>query len=193
MDKTTKQRMNKELLIPFIVTFVAALLMVSCVFLPYATATEDYAERIDKYPDEVVFGDMDLTAKDLKNVSMVEYAYIYMTMSDQFWHDPAVGIFYAVLVGLVGGFSLIAALFALGRKPIPVVIFTGLAYGVFAMQNWDYTDRGIIPSDSYDWGLAYTIFPIATTIVLIGAIWMLVKKIIVKRQLKAEVSGKPDA
>lgn len=191
MDKLTKKQINEKLLLPFIVTFVAALIMVSCVFLPYATATEERAERIDKYPDEIVFEDMDLTAKDLENVSMVEYAHIYLTMSEQFWHDSAAGIFYAALVGLIGGFSLIAALFALGRKPIPVILFTGFAYGIFAMQNWDYTDRGVIPSDSYDWGLGHTIFPIAAIIVVVGAIWMLVKKIIVKRKLKAQTIANP--
>lgn len=183
MDKITKQRINKDLLIPFIVTFVAALLMVSCILLPYAAATEDYTKRIDKYPDEVFFEDMDLTAKDLKNVSMVEYAHIYLAMSEQLFHDPAVGVFYAAFVGLIGGFSLIAALFALGRKPIPAIIFTVQAYGVFAMQNWDYTDRRVIPSNSYDWGLAHTLFPIAAGIALIGAIWMLVKKVMIKKVL----------
>ena len=54
------------------------------------------------------------------------------------------------------------------------------------MQNWDYTDRGVIPSSSYDWGLAHTLFPIVAFIALAGAIWMLVMKIIAKKQLQAE-------
>lgn len=186
MNKIDRNTIKKELLIPFIVTFAAALLMVCCVFLPYATATEHRAEIIDDYPDAVVFADIDLTAKDMKNVSMVKYAYIYTALSQQFWNDPAAGILYAVLVGLIGGFSLAAALFALGRKPIPTVIFAGLAWGVFALLNKDFTSRGVIPSDSYDWGLAHTVFPIAAVIVLIGAIWMLVKKILIKKQRNAD-------
>lgn len=193
MDKITKQRINQTLLVPFIITFTAAILMVSCIFLPYAAATKDYAERIDKYPDEIVFKDMNLTAKKLKNVSMVEYAHIYLTMSEQYWHDSAVGILYAALVGLIGGFSLIAALFALGKKPIPVLIFTALAFGVFAVQNWDYTDRGIIPSSSYDWGPAHTLFPAAAAAAMIAAVWMLVKKITIKKQLKAEEAVEHDS
>lgn len=186
MDKITKQKINQTLRVPFLIAFAAAALMVSCLFLPYATATEDYAKRVDKYPDEIIFEDMNLTAKELKNVSMVEYAHIYLTMSEQFWHDSAVGILYAALVGLIGGFSLIAALFALGKKPIPVLIFTALAFGVFAVQNWDYTDRGIIPSSSYNWGPAHTLFPAAAAAAMIAAVWMLVRKITIKKQLKAE-------
>ena len=186
MDKITKQAVNKKLLIPMIITLMATLLMISCLFLPYATAVGDYAEALDQYPDEVISAEMNLTAKDMKDISMVEYASMYVTLEDQLFGGTGAGVFYAVLVGLIGGFALSATLFALGRKPIAVMVFTGLSYGVFAMQNWDYTDRGVIPSSSYDWGLAHTLFPIVAFIALAGAVWMLVIKIIAKKQLQAE-------
>jgi hypothetical protein len=56
------------------------------------------------------------------------------------------------------------------------------------MQNWDYTDRGVIPSSSYDWGLAHTLLPIAAIIALAGAIWMLAIKISTKKQMQSEPS-----
>ena len=52
------------------------------------------------------------------------------------------------------------------------------------MQNLDFTERGVIPSSSYDWGIGYYVFFGAAAVALIGAVWMLVKKIIIKRQLK---------
>ena len=145
MDKIAKQAINKKLLIPLIITLVATLLMISCLFLPYATAVGDYAEALNQYPDDVISAEMNLTAKDMTDISMVEYASMYVTLEDQLFGETGAGVFYAVLVGLIGGFALIATLFTLGRKPIAVMVFTALAYGVFTMQSWDYTDRGVIP------------------------------------------------
>lgn len=185
MDKLTRKMINHELTVPFIITLIATLMMIVCVFLPYATATGKRAEQLEKHPDVVVFEKIDMTAKDIKDISMAEYAYIYYTMGDDMWLSSTTITICVALVGLIAGFSLIAALFTLGRKPIPVILFAGLAYGVFALQNWDYTDRGIIPSDSYSWGLGHTIFPIATAVVLIGAVWMLIRKIRAKREYRS--------
>ena len=183
MDK--KSIITNKILIPFVAALVGAIIMLATVFLPYATATEDYAEVLGSYPDEIVYEELDMTAKDIMNISMVEYAIVYGNLSEQFWGDAAHGIMYVVLVALIGGFSLLAVLFAVLKKPIAVMIFDILAFGVFSLQNWDYTDRGVIPSSSYDWGAGYYIFYIAAVIVLVGAVWMLVTKIRTKRQLKA--------
>ena len=127
---------------------------------------------------------MGLYAKDMKNVSLVKYAQIYFCISEEYWHDSAYGIFYIILVALVGGSALIAALFVLGKKPIGSIIFGALSCGVFHLLNQDFVNRGVIPSDSYDWGITHTLFPIATVILLIGAVWMFVKKIIVRKKMK---------
>ena len=192
MDKITRKNLNNWLRIPFIVTLVAALIMVLCVFLPYASAKKDYAERLDEHPDVMIISDMEMTAKDVKHLSMAEYANIYYTMRNELWRDPANGVFLAVLVGLIGGFSLITVLFALGRKPVPAIIFTLLAYGVFALQNYDYTDRGVIPSSSYDWGLGYTLFPIAAIVVVIGAIWMIAKKSSFRQEVRMDTPAQKE-
>lgn len=82
-------------------------------------------------------------------------------------------ILYVVLVALIGGGAAVAALFALGRKPVGCTIFGGLSFGAFRLMNLDFIDRGVIPSDSYDWGIAHTLFPIAAVILVGGALWML--------------------
>ena len=186
MDKKERKAIIKQKTIfPFLVTLVAALVMAACVFLPYSTATTERAEWIDNYPDTVVMEEMDLTAADMKNVSLVKYAHIYYTMSEEYWHDSTIGIFYIVLVAMVGGGAFIAALFVSARKPFWCLVFGALSTGVFRLLNYDFTDRGVIPSDSYDWGIAHTIFPIAATVAMLGALWMLIQKIIVKRKIKA--------
>lgn len=190
MEKIKKDAINQKMLLPFVMALIGALLMVLCVFLPYSAATEERAEWIDKYPDTVVLEGMNLTAADMKHISMTQYAHIYFTMSEELWHDSTVGILYVVLVALIGCGAAVAALFALGRKPIGCIIFGGLASGVFHLLNMDFIDRGVIPSDSYDWGVAHTLFPIAAVILIAGALWMLVMKIIVKRQQRTEQFAK---
>lgn len=168
---------SKTLWIPFIIALIGAMIMVTTVFLPYATATDDHAEDIMENPDAIVYQGWDMKAEDLVNISMVEYASMYSNLSQQLFGSTSVGTFYVVLVALIGGFSLLAALFAFLKKPIAVIVFDVLAFGVFCMHNWDYTDRGVIPSRSYDWGLGYYVFYVAAFAVLVGAIWLLVNKI----------------
>lgn len=186
MDKKErKEAIKQQTWLPAIIALIGALLMIVSVFLPYSTAIGERREWLDKHPDVVVIEEMDLTAADMKNISMAQYAHMYNIMSEVYWHDPAVGVFYIVLVALVGGGALIAALFIWKRKPVGAIIFGALSYGAFSVMNFDFTDRGVIPSDTYDWGIAHTILPIAAMILALGAAWMIVKKIQIKKQLTA--------
>lgn len=186
MDKKERDAIIKQkAILPFIVTLIGALVMVACVFLPYSTATEEQAEWIENYPDTMVMEEMNLSAANMKNVSLLKYAHIYYTMSDEYWHDSAIGVFYIVLVAMVAGGALVAALFAFKRKPLWSIIFSTISTGVFQLLNYDFTDRGVIPSDSYDWGIAHTIFPIAAIVAQVSALWMLIQKIIVKHKINA--------
>lgn len=186
MDNYNNKAINKQSLAAFLVTLFAALIMVACLFLPYSSATGDHAEWIDEHPDVVASEKMDMTYSDAKHLSMVEYATGYFVLRNELWgdsFDAVVGtIIYVGLVILIGTFSLTATVFAILRKPIIAIVFTVLAYGVFVLQNWDYTDRGVIPSSSYDWGLAHTLFPLAAAITVGGAIWTLVIKRKAKKQ-----------
>ena len=184
MEINTQKTLNKRLLIPMLIALVGAILMTTAVFMPYSVAIGDRAEYIEKYPDEVVFDEISLTAKDMMSISMVKYAHIYNTLSESYWGSKDAGIFSVVIVSLIGGFSLLAVLFSAVKKPIAIIIFDVLAFAVFCIQNLDFTERGVIPSSSYDWGIGYYVFFGAAAVALIGAVWMLVKKIIIKRQLK---------
>ena len=192
MDKNKKAILKQKTLLPCVIALVGAFVMILCVFLPYATATAERAEWIDKFPDTAVIDAMDLKAEDMRNISMAQYARIYFTMSEEYWHDSFVGIFYIVLVALIGGGALVAALFAWGRKPIGCIIFGALSCGVFRTLNWDFMDRGVIPSDSYDWGVAHTLFPVAAVILAAGAVLMFVKKVIIKKKIKSEISAQSE-
>lgn len=185
MDKASRKEMNRKLLIPRGNTFVIAMLMVLCIFLPYAIATERYAQ--DFATDAVGIEELNLTIEDLETVSMAKYARIYFSMRDQLNYRGE-GLVLTLLVVLIGCFALAAALFGLRGNPIPSVIFTALTYGVFALQNWDYTDRGVIPSRYYDWGIAHTLLPIFAALAAANALWLLAEKSMAKKRLKAKAS-----
>ena len=180
---------SSKLWIPFMIALVGTVLMAVTVFLPYATATDKQAENLQKYPDTVVYEGCDMTAEDMMNISMAEYAKVYTTLSEQLWGNSSYGLFYAAFVVAIGVFSVLAVLFTCLKKPIAVIIFDILAFGVFSLQNWDYTDRGVIPSSSYDWGIGYYLFYAAAAIALIGSVWMLVNQIKIKKQHKADNIG----
>ena len=184
-----KTKNEKTLTISKMIALFGAVLMLVCIFLPYATAIDDHAQALKENPDKVVYAEMDITAGDMVNVSMVQYANLYSKLSEQIFGSSAAGILYVVFVGLVGGFALIAALFALGKKPIAVTIFTLLSYGVFNIHSWDFTDRGVVPSTNYGWGIGYYLYFVAVAITVVGAIWLLVAKIKSKKAAKDEVQG----
>ncbi len=185
MDKNIKNRIKKQLTVPAMIALIATVLMITSVFLPYGVAIDERAEWIEEHPDYVVYKDMNITASDMKNVSILEYTRIYYTLCDEFWHDSSYGAFYLAIFCLIVGLSAIAGLFALGRKPIGTILFALMAMGVFQIQNTDYTMRGVLPNTYYDWGIAHSLFPTAVAVAIVASVWMLVKKIIVKKQIMA--------
>ncbi len=178
----------KNKFIPFIIVLVSSIIMVTTIFMPYATATEEQAKKIDEYPDEILYEKLNITSKDMMNISMVKYARIYNSLSEQLWGNSSYGTFYVVLVSLIGGFAVLALIFMLLKKPIAVIIFTIISFAVFLLQNSDYTHRGVIPSTSYAWGMGYYIFYIASIITIIGSVWYLIIKIKTKKQARSKVS-----
>ena len=76
---TLKKKNN--LFIPFIVAVIGSALMILTIFLPYTSATKEFAERIDSYPEAVAYSNTDIKASDVKNVSMVQYASMYSSNS----------------------------------------------------------------------------------------------------------------
>lgn len=176
---------NNKFMFPYILTLVAALLMVATVFLPYATATAEYSEVLNAYPDATVFSGSDITAKDMLNVSMFDFAGLYANLGEQFSLGSVYAAIYIVIIALIGGFSVFSALFALLKKPVPTIVFAALSLAVFSVQCLDYTDRGVIGSTTYTFGIGFYLFFAAFALVLAGAIWMLVLKIKQKKQNNA--------
>lgn len=163
----------KKTFIPSIVALVGAVLMLVSLFLPFAVANEDMIERIEKYPDELVFEDGDMTSSDLKTISLVKFSYLFSNL----YKDSDNGTFYLVfgIVALV--VTALCVLLSACKKPIGAVVFSLLSYGVFYLWNYDLSfDREIVPGRNFDYGIGYYIYYLAIAITISGCIWLLVTK-----------------
>ena len=179
MDKIAKKTLNEKLKLPFIVTLIGVLLLVVGIFLPYLTAVGEMGEYIEKYPDRIEIKDLELTASDLKDIPLISVSQI---ITGIYGEDD--GTVANVIVMVFGGFLALTALFVILKKPIAVIIFDLLTYGVFAFLNTSMKEDFIDP-DKYAWGIGYYIITLAIFVVIASSVWMLVKKIIAKRELKA--------
>ena len=185
MDKIAKKILNEKLKLPFIVALVSVLMLVIGMILPYITAAGEMAEYIEKNPDRIEIKDLELTASDLKDISVISVSQI---ITGIYGEDD--GTIANVIVFTFCGFVALTALFVFIKKPIAVMIFDLLSYGVFAFLS-AYMKEDFIDPDKYAWGIGYTIIQVAIVVVFAAAIWMLAKKIIAKRELKAMPIAEP--
>lgn len=178
---------NNNQLIPFLVALIGSALMILTLFLPYTSATKDFAEKIDAYPEALAYSNTDIKVSDVKNVSMVQYATMYGSNSKEILHQSSVGMIYVAVVSGIGVFSILSLVFALRKKSIPTIIFDVLAFIMFAILCWDFKDRGLM-TKAYTWGVGYYLFYVGVVLTLVGAILLIVAKKKNKKQLKENIN-----
>ncbi|MBM6676126.1 hypothetical protein H6A07_05155 [Olsenella uli] len=151
---------------------VAAILLVAAFFLPYASATEEYRAALGMLSQNP-FG---LENGELADVSLFEYVRIYLNAASETF--AAVYVPLTVAPAVLG---VLTVFFAALRKPIPSIAFSVLTVAVTFLLNWDFEDRGVIPSDSYDWGIAKWVYLVAGVAVIACAVWQIVLRRKAKR------------
>lgn len=176
-----KTFVNKKLLIPFIIALLGAVLVIICLFLPYASATDVFAKELDNAQNSIINAELGISASDMKNVSIIDFSYMYSELSYSLFGGGD-GYFYIGMAVAIGLFGSLCAIFTLLKKATPIIVFSLFNLLVIAFQNYDYYLRKIIPNEIYDWGIAAYLFYVAVALSLIGAIWMLVAKIKLKKQ-----------
>lgn len=171
MSIETKKRMK----VSFVVTLIATILMAATVFLPFASANDDYRERLQKYGDEYYVEEIGMTNEDATDISLVEFIRMYAEAANQGMQKD-ICIACIVIISIFTGFALLSIVFAGFKKPIAVIIFDILAILAFRITQWDFEDRGVIPSSSYEWGCVSYLAYILGVLVLAGAVWMIIDK-----------------
>lgn len=159
---------------------VAAALLVVAFFLPYAAAVDEYREALGAMSANPYSETLGMSNEDLADISLFEYARIYSAAGELGMGDAFAAVYvpFTVAPAVLGVLTL---LFAALRKAIPSMVFSVLTVAMTLLLNWDFEDRGVIPSDSYDWGVAKWVYLVAGVAVVACAIWQLV----LRRQAKS--------
>lgn len=173
--------MNKTKLMryPVLITIIGSVLMLLMLFLPFASATEDYKEKLLKYEE------IGMTNGEAVNISLFEFGKMYVEAANQGMHKE-ISIACIVIISLFAGFAVLTLLLCLCKKSIGIIIFDLLTIGTFKIICFDFEDRGVLPSSSFDWGIVNWMVYVIGILVFAGAIWLFVEKKKAKKIAKVE-------
>lgn len=160
-------------LIAGVATMVAALLLAVAFFLPYAAGVDEYRETLGATSANPYSETLGMSNEDLADISLFEYARIY-SASGELGMPEEFALVYVPLTVAPAVLGTLTLLFAVLRKPIPSIVFSVLTVALTFFLNWDFEDRGVIPSDSYDWGIARWVYLAAGVVVIVCAVWQIV-------------------
>ena len=156
-----------------VATIAAALLLVVAFFLPYAAGTQEFREGLNSMSVNPYSETLGMSNEDLADISLFEYVRIYSASGDLGMGHAFAALYVPLRVppALLGVLTLV---FAALRKPIPSVVFSMLTVALTLLLNWDFEDRGVIPSSNYDWGIARWVYLAAGIAVIACAVWQIV-------------------
>ena len=150
------------------------LIEIIALFLPYAVAKDmEYATYVT-----------DETGMNAINPSMVDFIRIYMSSVIEFVAGGQAYLTLGITVA-IGVFALLAFLFAMLRKPIAAMVFDVLSMLAFALQNYDFSDRGVVPSDAFAWGWGMYLYVAAFILTVVCAIWTMIDRRRMRKQAAA--------
>lgn len=176
---------TKALRIPYLITFISGALLLLMMLFPYASAKEGYKEILLKDADGFYAEEIEMTNKEAANISLGEYIVMYAEAAKQ-GIQKETSIACVVIIAVFWALTVLTYIMAILKKPIGIVIFDLLAMCAFKIIHFDFEDRGIIPSSSYDWGIANYLTYIIGIVILGGAIWLFIEKRKAKKQVNIE-------
>lgn len=157
---------------PRCIAIIASVVAVALFFLPYITITDQYGGYIDLLDSAGAFAGVNVQASDMKNISLLTYAKLFILTAQE---SPERLSSYYVLAGLtfsVGAFALLAAINALCKKPV-LLLLTSMLMGVmFYVVSARITDVWRASNNVFERGIScYLYYPVAV-LMIISAIWM---------------------
>lgn len=177
--QTLNTKKKDPLFAPFLIALIGTIAITIAFFLPYSSATSSYRERLEMYPDSIYIEEIDMTAGDATDISMLEYARIYLYTAESNSYGTSrtiVSIIRVVLIVVIGLSSLLSLAFTLLKKAVPLLVFCTLTPLAFHLLTWDFQSSGIVPSEHYGWGMSYYLYYIFSIVSIAGAIYLLVVK-----------------
>lgn len=169
---------------PLAIALCGVILLIMAFFLPYAASNAEYGEWLSSNADGMYAEEIGMTNGDAIGISPFELFRMYIHGASNYSGNmQTISIICVVVIGLIGGFTILCTLFAALRKPIPLIVFDILTFVVFLLMNFDFEDRGVVPNSNYDWGIAYYLYFIGISVTFVGAVWLLIAKIKEKKSI----------
>ena len=94
---------------PVLITIIGAILMLLMLLLPYASATDDYEERLMKYEDVMYVEEIGMTNADIVDISLLEFLRIYSEAASQDMHKE-ISIACIVIISIFAGCAIFTLL-----------------------------------------------------------------------------------
>ncbi|MFR0880366.1 MAG: hypothetical protein ACLSGN_02610 [Oscillospiraceae bacterium] len=161
--------------IPFIALIAASFLLIVSFFLPFASADGKYKDYLKDNPKGMFAEEIDMTNKEAVNISLIEYAKMYGYVATSMkGHYQQQGMLSLVLIIAMGVFSILTLIFAIMKKAGKTIVFDCLNFLFFFLYTFDLKDRGVLPSDDYNYGIAYYLYIIFSIIIIISLIWYII-------------------
>ena len=168
--------MNKiKMRYPALITLVCTIAMLIMIFLPFTSATNKYEKKLMEHEDKMYVEEINMTYKDAVDISLFEYIRVFVEAINQgIREETAIASLIPIVLFIV--FAVITLLLSIFRKPIGIMVLDILMMGVFRLVCFDFEDRGVVPSSSYDWGIAMYLVYVIGVMIFAGAIWLLIAK-----------------
>lgn len=154
---------------------IGAILMLLMLVLPFASAKGDYREELLEYKKEIYIEGDSLTNGDVMEMSLLEFAraYVACVKMDYYVENSITCI---VLISIFGVSGIGALLMAIYQKKVGSIVFNILATVSFALIQFDFKGRGVMPSSFNAPGIVnYLVY-------IIGIIVIVVASIMIKRE-----------
>ncbi len=174
---------KQNLLYPALAAIVGAALLLITLFLPFASAKGEFKEWLMSYPESIYSEEANMKNRDAVHISLAEFIKIDSAAIETGTSEE-IAIANMVIIIAFAFFSLLTLLFSILKKPIATLVFNVISLAVMQLIKFDFEGRGIIPSHSYDWGIAHIICYIGIAIITVAAVLLLIMKIKNKRNAK---------
>ena len=183
MNQRTMSMQNR-VRTPIFLTLFASVVVVVMFFLPYINTVGSFRGTLEGFGDEFLF-ETDLTARDLKELSLFEYAKINYQASEEIYQNETTGKEEIIWYLLIPGFAILIGMLVLAKKPVLVLIFNALLGGLCYLMDSYFSSKGMLSGVRSKAGVAYYAFFICVAAIFICAIWIF----IVKRKIKKETQA----
>lgn len=176
----------KKFKIPQIVNFIFILIGLLGFLLPYATSTTKQKQFLLSNPDVIAISELNMKYRDMIDLSMLKYFRVDLYVVN----NPEKIIFARtdvmvdlVLLSILAVSILFIVLFTLLNKPIGNIVFAFIMLGASLIMNYDMVSRGVIPSESYTYGITYYLYVILAIAIIICSIANIVVNKIDKKKV----------